>query len=711
VPKIDCIYTFGQVSVQKVNSINQSSDVQLTQDLRPLNLARNFTMIMLFSMITASILLSISTRLILVNNLIKSEELNSLSITQLLSNSVLLNFEEFLNQAGSLSANEIRQHSKTIALNDFIQKKTKGLNILKIKIYNLDGYTIFSSDFSQIGKSKKNHPSFLKAVKGNVISKLSFRDKIYAQKELITNRNLISSYIPIWIEGKDEIQGVFEVYKDVTNLIYDTKTTQIKIFAIVFGILSIVFIVLYFVINNADKIIKEFNQQKEEETEQIKNMAFYDSLTGLPNRVLFLDRLEHSLQLASRTQRLVVLMFLDLDRFKQVNDNLGHEAGDTLLKIVTERLQKCVRTGDTLSRISGDEFTILVENIHNIEISTTIAQRIVSSIAKPYFINNSEVYITCSIGLSVYPFNDDDANSLMKKSDAAMFYSKSCGRNNFHYYTPDMLQHGSHRFELESDLSAAIETSQFQLYFQPKVSLSNLKMSGMEVLLRWEHPSQGSISPDIFLPILEETGLIAKVGTWVIQESCRLTKEWNDKGETPISVSVNVSAIQFNQQNFVSSIETILLETGLNPGLLELELTERCLMENTEENIEVMTNLKQLGVKLTIDDFGTGYSSLNYICRLPIDALKIDRSFISNLMDSSEKRSVVTAIISFAHGLKLNIVAEGIENLEQLTFVKAMRCTTAQGYLLSRPLSQDQFERMYSSSYNFNDSLELINAK
>jgi len=697
--------------VQKAKPINHSSDVQITQDHRPLNLARNFTIIMLISMISASILLSISVRSILVDNLIHSEEHHSLSITQLLSNSVLLNFEQFLNQAGSMSASEIRQHPKTLALNDFIQKKTKGLKILKIKIYNLDGYTIFSTDFSLIGKSEKSHPSFIQAVKGNIISKLFFRDKIYAQNELITNRNLISSYIPIWTEGTDKIQGVFEVYKDVTSLIADTKKTQIRIFAIIFGILSIVFIILYFVINNADKIIKEFNKLKEEETEQIKNMAFYDSLTGLPNRVLFSDRLEHSLQLASRTQKLVVLMFLDLDRFKQVNDNLGHEAGDTLLKQVAERLRECIRTGDTLSRLSGDEFTILIENLHNIELSTTIAQRIVSSIAKSFFINNNEVFITCSIGLSVYPFNDDDANSLMKKSDAAMFYSKSCGRNNFHYYTPDMLQHGSQRFELESDLSTAIETSQFQLYFQPKISLSNLKMNGMEVLLRWEHPSQGSISPDIFLPILEETGLITKVGTWVVHESCQLTKEWNDKGETPISVSVNISAIQFNQKNFVSNIKTILQETGLNPGLLELELTERCLMENTEENIEVMNNLKKLGVKLTIDDFGTGYSSLNYICRLPIDALKIDRSFISNLMDSSEKRSVVTAIISFAHGLKLNIVAEGIENLEQLTFVKAMRCTTAQGYLLSKPLSQDQFERMYCSSYNFNDSLELINTK
>jgi len=675
---------------------------------KSVHLLRNFIIIMLISIILASILLAVSARQILVDSIIKSEERNNVAITQLLSNSVWPGFNEFLQAAGKLSGDDIRNHPDTNILNKYINLQVRGLNVVKIKIYNLDGLTVFSSDFSQIGNSKKEHPSFNKALKGQVISKLSFRDKIYAKKEFIQNRNIIASYIPIRIGENEKIDGVFEVYKDVTGIIEETNQTQIKIFASVFIILSILFVVLFYVIKNADKIIKAYNKSQEEATEHIRNIAFYDNLTGLPNRILFLDRLEHALQLASRNQKLVVLMFIDLDRFKQINDNLGHEAGDKLLTQVSERLLDCVRTGDTVSRISGDEFTILVESLHNIELATTIAQRVVRTIAQPFKLNNTEVFVTCSIGLSVYPFNDDDSDSLIKKADAAMFYSKSCGRNNFHYYTPDMLQHGSQRFELETELNTAIEKSQFSLSFQPKVNLSDLKMTGMEALLRWEHPERGFISPDTFIPILEETGLIQKVGEWILRESCRFTKQWLDDGNNPVCVAVNVSAIQFNQPNFLNTVDDILKETGLPSEYLELELTESCLMENVEENIAIMKALKEMGIKLAIDDFGTGYSSLSYICQLPVDILKIDRDFIRNMMEDSDKRSVVTAIISFAHGLRLHIVAEGIETLEQLTFVKAMRVTTGQGYLISKPVPANEFAEKYKSKTEFTDCIDLI---
>jgi len=573
----------------------------------------------------------------------------------------------------------------------------------------LDGLTIFSSDLSQIGKSKKNNPSFQKAKQGQVISKLSFRDKIYAKEELIQNRNIIASYVPIRTNENKKIDGVFEIYKDVTNIINLTEQIQIKIFITVFSVLTLLFIVLFFVIRNADKIIKENYLSQEKVTDKIRNIAFYDGLTGLPNRTLFLDRLDHSLQVSSRQHKLVALMFIDLDRFKQINDNLGHEAGDQLLTQVAQRLISCVRAGDTVSRISGDEFTVIVENLQSIEINTSIAERIVQVIAQPFLITENNIYITCSIGISIYPFNDDDANSLIKKADAAMFFSKSCGRNNYHYYSPDMLQHGSQRFELEVALNSAIDKSQFQLYFQPKINLSNMKMTGMESLIRWEHPTKGLIPPDTFIPILEETGLILKVGKWILKESCRLTKEWNENTDNPLCVAVNVSAIQFNQPNFIELIDSVLKETGLGAQYLELELTESCLMEDVDESIKIMDILKSRGVKLAIDDFGTGYSSLNYLCQLPIDTLKIDRSFIDEMLDDGNKRSIITAIISFGHGLKLNIVAEGIENIEQLTFVKAMRCTYAQGFLLSKPISENAFNALHQSGGDFTKIFSTLN--
>lgn len=694
-------------SIKELNTMNKPNGENIRHSVPPKKLNRSFpllryfTIISLTSLILASLFLGINARKVFVDNLTKSEERNNVTLTQLLANSVWLHFDEFLNSAGKLTGDEIRAHPKTWFLNKYINDQIKDLDVIKIKIYNLDGLTIFSSDFKQIGNSKKSHQSFIQAKKGFVISKLSFRDKIYAKEELIQNRNVIASYVPIKIGSDKKIAGVFEVYKDVTQIIKRINNTQQKVVMGVVGTLTTLFIVLFFVIKNADKIIKDINIEQHDATEKIRQVAFYDSLTGLPNRLLFNDRIDHALQMASRTERLVVLMFIDLDRFKQVNDNLGHEAGDELLRQASARFIECVRTGDTVSRISGDEFTVILENLKNIDFSTTVANRIINKMAKPFSLGSNEVNVTCSIGMSVYPFNDDDADSLVKKSDAAMFFSKSYGRNNYHYYSPDMHKHGSQRYQLETDLSEAIKQSQFFLALQPKVNVSNWTMHGMEALLRWKHPEKGIISPDTFVPILEETGLIIKVGEWVIRESCRITKQWHEDGLLPLSVAVNISALQFRQPGFIDTINSILEDTKLEPQYLELEITESCLIDDAEENIALMHALKNKGIKLTIDDFGTGYSSLNYLCKLPVDTLKIDRSFIHGMMENTQKRSVVTAIISFAHALKLSVVAEGIETKEQLIFINAMRCTAVQGYLLSKPISVEDFYILHKSGGSF----------
>ena len=450
---------------------------------------------------------------------------------------------------------------------------------------------------------------------------------------------------------------------------------------------------------------KIYDTAQSKDIETIHNLAFYDNLTGLPNRVLFSDRLNHSLLLASRNQKLVVLMFLDLDKFKQINDNLGHEAGDQLLVQVSERLVDCVRSGDTVSRLSGDEFTLIIESLSTIEPATFIARKIIDNLARPFEINKNNVYVTCSIGLSVYPFNDDNAESLVKKADSAMFYSKSTGRNNFHYFEPDMLQHGSQRFELENDLNTALNDSQFSLYYQPKIELANLTISGAEVLLHWNHPQKGIIPPDDFIPLLEETGIIADVTEWALEKSCQQAKRWIDEGRKPVTLSVNISSIHFYQADFAEIISSILDKTKLPAEYLELELSESCLMENIDTVKDIMQSLKDIGIKLTIDKFGTGYSSLNYVCKLPIDTLKIDKSFMHNMMNDSDKRATVTAIISFAHGLRLNVVVEGIQSMEQLTFVKAMRCTAAQGTFLSKPLPAEDFNTLYKEASSFQRTL------
>ncbi len=672
-------------------------------------LLRNFTLIIVASIIVLSIIFATSSKDILTNNLIESEKQNNEAITQLLANAIWSDFHRFLKTTNKLTADEIRRHQKMLFLNDSIKSKIQGLGIIKVKIYNNKGLTIFSSEFNEIGDLNKTWPRFIKAMNGKITSQLSFQDNNFEKKEVLKNKDIISSYVPIPMGDDTTIQAVFEVYKDITKIINKTYKIQHDIFLSIASVLFLLFLILFVVIRKADRVIKEYNHMQEEESEKIRNIAFYDDLTGLPNRVLFLDRLKHSLPLASRNQKLVVLIFLDLDKFKQINDNLGHEAGDELLLKVSERLTECVRTGDTVSRLSGDEFTLIVESLQTIEPATTIAKKIIQSIAKPYIINTNEVYITCSLGLSVYPFNDDNAESLIKKADAAMFFSKSCGRNNFHYFSPEMLDHGSQRFALENDLNSALSNSEFSIYFQPKVSLSNLKIIGMEALLHWDHPEKGVIPSDLFLPLLEETGIIMDVGEWVLKESCIQAKKWIDEGKEPICVSVNISALQFNHPNFLDVITSILEETKLPPKYLELELSESCLMENIELITIIMVSLHEKGIKLTIDKFGTGYTSLSDICKLPIDTLKIDKTLIQNMMDDSGKRATVTAIISFAHGLRLNILAEGVQTLDQLTFIKAMHCTAAQGKLLSEPLLINDFTNLYKPDFDFHENMNIAN--
>jgi len=654
----------------------------------PFKLLRYFTIIGIVCIVVASLLLGYWVRQITVDNLLKSEERNNITLTQLVSNSVWPRFSEFINSASNLSAQEILDHPLTQELDDYLSEQVNGLDVVKIKIYNLSGLTVYSSDLSQIGKSKSKHASFLAAKNGQVVSKLSFRDKIYAQKEFIHDRNIIASYVPVRSGNSKNVEGVIEIYKDVTIIFSEISQTRIQLILGVVIILISLFCVLYFVVRHADQVINQYNIDLQETAEKMKQVAFFDSLTGLPNRNLFIDRLTHAMDKAIRHENLVAMLFIDLDRFKQVNDSLGHEAGDQLLCQVADRLNECVRTADTVSRLSGDEFTIILEDLNTIDLAAEIAKRIISSLAKPFNLGKHEAIITCSVGISFYPFGDDNAQSLIKKADIAMYHSKIAGRNSYHFFDPDMMKVESNVFELEHDLRKAIEESQFILYFQPQVRIDDWSIQGLEALLRWNHPAKGMIGPDKFIPALEETGMIVPVGEWVIRESCRINKKWQDQGLAPVRIAVNISALQLRKRGFVDLVCSILEETKLSAEYLELELTESCLISNIEESIEILTTLRNKGIKTSIDDFGTGFSSLSYLSKLPIDALKIDRSFVRQLTSNDTNRSIITAIVSFAHSLRIAIVAEGVETAQQLFFLNAMRCSLIQGFLLSHPLSE-----------------------
>lgn len=422
-------------------------------------------------------------------------------------------------------------------------------------------------------------------------------------------------------------------------------------------------------------------------------MAQYDYLTGLANRTLLMDRLTRALARAERSDQQMGLLFLDLDRLKDINDTLGHDVGDRLLKDVAGRLSGCVRKVDTVARLGGDEFAIVLEGISHVGNVTTVAQKILDVIAQPFTLNGQEVFVTVSIGITVYPFVNDNIDNLLKDTDAAMYSAKKQGGNCYRVYTSDMNAKAFERLSLETSLRHALERKELVLYYQPKMNLSTGKTSGMEALLRWNHPEMGLVPPDKFIPIAEETGLIVPIGEWVVRTACAQNRAWQDAGLPPLRVAVNLSARQCRQKDLVETISLILKETGMEPHFLELELTEGVLIENTHTTNSILTELRDLGVQISIDDFGTGYSSLSYLRRLPINTLKIDISFIRDITADPDDGAIATAIIALAHSLRLKVVAEGVETEAQLTFLRDQGCDDIQGFLFSRPISAEAFER------------------
>ena len=439
--------------------------------------------------------------------------------------------------------------------------------------------------------------------------------------------------------------------------------------------------------------------------QRIHRLAYYDALTHLPNRTLFQDRLHTALQAAERQKSWVVLMFLDLDRFKPINDSLGHAAGDRMLKEMATRLLGCVDDDDTVARMGGDEFTLLLQPRANRQIALNraihVAEQILASLVKPFVLEGREFFVTASIGIALSPQDGNELSQLMKNADTAMYHAKERGKNNFQFYQADMNASALERLELESDLRHALDQNEFVLYYQPQFSGDGKRLTGAEALLRWRHPRRGLVPPGDFIPVLEELGLVVDVGDWVISEACRQLKTWHQNKVRVPKVSVNISARQFSDGQLGTRIATILKDTGLPPACLELELTESILMREVNEAMQILDSLKNLGLSIAVDDFGTGYSSLNYLKQFPIDVLKIDRTFVDGLPSGEQDAQIARAIIAMAHSLNLAVIAEGVETHEQLDFLREHGCDEVQGYLFGRPMPANRFEAQFSNDALF----------
>ncbi|MBI2354031.1 MAG: EAL domain-containing protein [Deltaproteobacteria bacterium] len=434
---------------------------------------------------------------------------------------------------------------------------------------------------------------------------------------------------------------------------------------------------------------------------EIQQLINYDTLTGLPNRNLLHDRLRLAIAQAAREQHLMAVLILDLDRFKRINDTLGHRAGDKLLQAVSQRLLACVRDSDTLARLGGDEFVILLSNVAQEEGISSVAQKILAVLAEPVYVDGHEIYTTASIGIAVYPMDGEDGHVLLKHADLAMYQAKEQDRNNVQFFSREMNIKVLERMILENSMRKAIEREEFFLMYQPQVDARSGRIVGMEALLRWDHPDLGVLLPDKFIYLAEETGMIIPLGEWVIREACRQNKEWQGQGFPPLRVAVNLSGKQFSQQRLDEAVAAILMETGLEPEWLELELTESALMKNVEENIRLLCKLKEMGVSLSIDDFGTGYSSLSYLKHFPISRLKIDRSFVRDITTNPDDAAIAEIIIAMAQTLKLNVTAEGVETRAQMEFLSFHNCVEMQGYLFSRPLRAGAFAELLKNGLKY----------
>jgi diguanylate cyclase (GGDEF)-like protein/PAS domain S-box-containing protein len=445
-------------------------------------------------------------------------------------------------------------------------------------------------------------------------------------------------------------------------------------------------------------VCRDITERKRAQSD-LYSLAHHDALTGLPNRILLEDRIVQAKAVAHRQQAGFAVLFLDLDRFKIINDTLGHSVGDELLRMVASRLQRTLRETDTVARIGGDEFIVLLANTGNRNDVLLLAEKIMKSLASPFYLRDHELFITTSLGACMYPGDEQDTESMMKKADIAMYHAKALGRNNFQFYDDNMDQNSSRRFVISNSLRSGLIRNEFRLYYQPKVDVSSGLIVAMEALVRWEHPELGLLSPLEFIQIAEENGLIVELGEWVLREACRQNVQWHNEGIENLKVAVNLSGYQLQHNSLIPSIKKILAETGISPENLEFEITESVIMQNPDFAVSILSLITDLGIHISIDDFGTGYSSLSHLKRFSVNTLKIDKSFVQDVSLNSTDAAIATAIISMGNSLNLNVIAEGVETQEQYDFLKENKCGQVQGFLFSRPIPSDEFVKLFKQNF------------
>ncbi|HRD50653.1 MAG: EAL domain-containing protein [Candidatus Competibacter sp.] len=636
----------------------------------------------------------------------------NVAMTRVFGNALWLDFAPIVNTSADRSADALRRQVEQRGLYAKASALMRDSEAIKIKVFNLDGLTVFSSDPRQIGEDRRNNPGFIAAAAGNVVSELTHRNQFGAFEGDMTDIDVLSSYVPIREQGR--LVGVFEVYQDVTSFMRQINQSKWLVGLTVLGVLGALYLVQLLLVRRAQAILRHQADQLEaancaldhrvqERTAELQaeiverrsaewcldHLAHHDPLTGLPNRLMFAEQLKKSIHLTAREAQQLAVLFIDLDRFKTVNDTLGHAVGDELLVAVTHRLKSCLRTGDFLARLGGDEFICIIEDVKDARTVGIVADKLIKWLSQPFQIVGHELYVAASIGICFYPSDGKDVDALVRNADTAMYQAKAHGRSRSHFYTPEMTTYAQERIRLDALLRRAIEANELALHYQIKVDIEG-RPTGAEALLRWTSAELGAVPPVRFIPLAEETGFIVDLGEWVLRQACRQMMTWRVAGWAMPKMAINLSVKQIDRGNIVEVVRAILDETGLEPAAVELEITESVIM-NIEDALSILNKLHQIGVQLAVDDFGTGYSSLAYLKLLPINTLKIDRSFVIGIGDNAGDEAIIRTVIALAHSLKLATVAEGVESAHQVDFLRTHGCDEIQGYFFGKPQPADAF--------------------
>lgn len=647
---------------------------------------RNFFIIGLLSTVSAASLLGYVYQKSTLAHLKTLMEKENADLTHHFINTHWKVLSPWLTELQTLKTFELVQHE---AIKDFgieIRSDYNGLDILNVKVYALNGNTIFSTEQRQFGMANDADPDFKRARSGQTITRLKHRDVVNSLDSMLLDRSTLTSLTPVLAQGAGAVEAVMEMQVDISDIMADYENNKTRAFVFITIVLLSILFALFAVVRKAGILLVKHEDEIRQQLQKIEHQEYHDFLTDLPNRDLFYRQLQKGMKDVEKNEKLLAVLYLELGRFKKVNDTLGFFVGDRLLLEASMRLKQCVGNNDVVSRMGGYDFVIMLKSVSDIDEVEQVTEVIIKEISAQFEIEGYDLYLSPSIGISIHPFVDDDADGMIKKANAAMYKAKNSGRNNYLFYSPTISQKASSRFSLETSLRNALEREEFELHYQPVVLTKTGKIFAVEALIRWRSPELGLVPPNDFIPMLEDTGLIVPVGRWVLETACKQGVKWHKQGITDLKVNVNVSAVQFLKREITRQVSDALALSGIKPHLLDLEITESLLIDNINDTIETLEILNDYGVSVSVDDFGTGYSSLEYLKRLPVDTLKIDRSFISDVVDSVDDAAIVNAICAMARSMRFKTIAEGIETPEQLNYLRELDVTGIQGYLFCRPL-------------------------